>query len=427
LNNLLYEHQYGFQKNRSTEHNLTHLTNYIFSAINDKKFCIGLFLDLKKAFDVCSHQILLKKLPKYGINGLSLQWFASYLKDRQQKVDVEGVTSSTNTFNISVIQGSILGPILFLIYINDLYSASKLLKLMFADDTAGLASDKNLSTLVENVNAELKKIARWFRSNKMAVNVSKTKFIIFHTKGRVVDNNIQLIYDDNEPNENNPALIKPIERIHSNHQVKSSRSYKLLGIHLDENLTFDYHTQSTITKLNRSLYCISKTKNFLPKPALKSLYYALIHSHLTYCPIITSCATAKNIKKISQLQKKAIRIISGKQYHAHTNPIFKELRILPYTSHIRYAKLLFMHSVVNKYSPKSFYNTWQTNMNREPTHNLRNQDDIPLPHPRIELFKRSPLYTLPYEWNKLGGDRFQQNKTTFRIAIKNTIFEEIPN
>ena len=100
---------------------------------------------------------------------------------------------------------------------------------------------------------------------------------------------------------------------------------------------------------------------------------------------------------------------------------------MPYTSHIRYAKLLFMHSVVNKYSPKSFYNTWQTNMNREPTHNLRNQDDIPLPHPRIELFKRSPLYTLPYEWNKLGGDRFQQNKTTFRIAIKNTIFDEIPN
>ncbi len=92
-----------------------------------------------------------------------------------------------------------------------------------------------------------------------------------------------------------------------------------------------------------------------------------------------------------------------------------------------YGYLLFMHSVVNKYSPKAFYNTWQTNMNREPTHNLRNQDDIPLPHPRIELFKRSPLYTLPYEWNKLGGDRFQQNKTTFRIAIKNTIFDKIPN
>jgi hypothetical protein len=178
-----------------------------------KKFCIGIFLDLKKAFDVCSHRILLKKLPKYGINGLTLEWFTSYLKDRQQKVNVNGAVSSANTFNISVIQGSILGPILFLIYINDLYTSSKLFKVMFADDTAGLACNKNLILLVEHVNTELKKIARWFRANKMAMNVSKTKFIIFHT--------IELKYDDNEPHENNPNLIKFIERIHTHRQNPS--------------------------------------------------------------------------------------------------------------------------------------------------------------------------------------------------------------
>jgi hypothetical protein len=216
----------------------------------------------------------------------------------------------------------------------------------------------------------------------MAMNVGKTKFIIFHTKGKIINNNIQLKYDDNEPDKNNTDLIKYIERIHTRHQNPSLRSYKLLGIYLDENLTFDFHTQATITKLNRSLFCINKVKNILPKPALKSLYYALIHSHLSYCPIITSCASNKNIKKISNT-KKAMRIISGKQYHTHTNPLFKEYKILPYTSHIQYSKILFMHSVVYKYSPKSFANTWENNNGQEQPHNFRNQNHFQIPFPRI--------------------------------------------
>jgi hypothetical protein len=178
---------------------------------------------------------------------------------------------------------------------NNQYSAFSLFKLIFVDDTAGLASNKNLTTLVENVIIARKKVARWLRSNKIAVNVSKTKFIIFHTKGNIINGNIQLVYDDNEPGEQNPLLIKHIERVHSNHPTKNLRSKKLLGSHLAKNLAFDYPAQATITKLNRSLYCIYKSKNFQPKPALKSLYYALIHSHLTYCLIITSCAATKNI------------------------------------------------------------------------------------------------------------------------------------
>jgi methylaspartate ammonia-lyase len=102
---LQYEHQYGFQRNKSTQQNLTILTNYIYSALNDKKFCIGVFLDLRKAFDVCSHTILLKKLRKYGIHGKTLEWFASYLQDRKQKVDINGHLYSDLTFNISGYPG----------------------------------------------------------------------------------------------------------------------------------------------------------------------------------------------------------------------------------------------------------------------------------------------------------------------------------
>ncbi len=178
-NDLLYLHQYGFLPNRSSEQNLIQIINYISDALNDNMFCIGIFLDLKKAFDVCSHEILLKKLQKMGIRGTTYNWFASYLSNRAQCVDINGQFSDFLALYISVIQGSTLGPILFLCYINDFCSASTLFSLLFADDTTGLAKGKVLSELTEYVNTEVQKIALWYRANKMAVNTSKTKFIVF--------------------------------------------------------------------------------------------------------------------------------------------------------------------------------------------------------------------------------------------------------
>ena len=173
-NNLLYEHQYGFQKNKSTEHSLIHAVNHIGKAFNENKFCVGVFFDLKKAFDVCSHDILLMKLEKMGIVGTALNWFRSYLKDRTQIVDINGSFSNERQIKISILQGSILGPILFLCYINDLFSVTNLLTLMFADDTFGLKSDSDIVNLIDSVNIEIKKMAVWFKANKLAVNISKT-------------------------------------------------------------------------------------------------------------------------------------------------------------------------------------------------------------------------------------------------------------
>jgi hypothetical protein len=111
--------------------------------------------------------------------------------------------------------------------------------------------------LIERVNGEIKKIARWFRSNKMAVNIGKTKFIIFHTKGKPIDQTIELNYDDNEPNQSDPSLVHKIERFHTSHQNPQCRAYKILGVYMDETLSFDFHTNHIITKLNRSLFCIN--------------------------------------------------------------------------------------------------------------------------------------------------------------------------
>jgi hypothetical protein len=298
---------------------------------------------------------------------------------------------------------------------------------MFADDTASVGSDSDIGSLVNKINTELAKLARWFRANKMAVNVEKTKFILFHTKGKQFDPNLVKIYfNDNEPNQNLPSLITELERYHDNHENKNKQAYKLLGVYFDEHLSFDNHIDKLTCKLNKSLFCINRAKHFLNKNSLITLYYALIHSHLTYCPIIVSCTTAKNINKITKIQKKAIRIVTGNKYNTHTNPVFKELAILPYTKLIEYSKSMFMHSIEYKYAPSSFNNTWQKNHNRvDHDHNLRNDNSFALPAPRIELFKRSPLYSLPLTWNNLNTIKLQGNRTTFKIGLKENLLAEL--
>ena len=172
IDKLKYPKQFGFQRNKNTKQNLLNVVNFISKAINEGQFCIGIFLDLRKAFDVCNHKILFKKLINKGILGKSLDWFKSYLTGRRQVVAVNGYKSSPESIDMSVIQGSILGPILFLVYIDDLPSSSLLETFLFADDTQGLKAGKNLPELIDDVNAELKKWAQWFRSNKMAVNTN---------------------------------------------------------------------------------------------------------------------------------------------------------------------------------------------------------------------------------------------------------------
>ena len=424
-NNLIYKHQYGFQRNKSTEHNLVHVINFISNAFNDNKYTIGVFFDLKKAFDVCSHEILLLKLKKIGISGTTYEWFRTYLSNRTQKTYINNNFSSDKPIPISVLQGSILGPILFLININDLHSVTSLFISMFADDTFTAASDHDLPSLISHVNMEINKIAIWFRSNKMAVNTSKTKFIIFHPKGKKINIPINIIFNENEHDENNPLLITPLERIHNSHTNPNLRAYKLLGIYLDENLTFNFHTNYLLSKLNRSLFCINRAKNFLTFHALKSLYFALIHSHLSYCPIILSCASPSNISKIHKLQKKAIRTITKSSYNAHTGPLFRLNGILPYDKILQQAKLHFMHSIVHNYAPASFSDTWITNSQRDPHYNLRNKDDYVIPYPRIDMFKRFTPYSLPSLWNATDDIKLQPNKHTFRYSVKTQLLSEI--
>lgn len=397
-NELLYNHQYGFLPKKSTEHNLLHIVNFITKALNNGEYCIGVFLDLKKAFDVCSHEILLKKLLRMGIRGTAHTWFSNYLSGRSQRVEINGSLSDSLDLDISVIQGSILGPILFLCYINDFWKATTLFSVLFADDTTCLAKGQHLYELTNYVNEELKKIANWFRSNKMAVNATKTKFIIFRTRGKRI-NPLDCVvkYNNNEiGQQEDPNLIHEIERVHNEGNTKH---FKLLGVLFDEYISFDDHISSLCVKISKSIFCINRIKHFIRPEALKMLYYSMVHPHIMYCLNVYSCANSTSLNKLRIKQKEAIRIISRAGYRDHTAPLFAQLKILPLDMQIRHAMAKFMHQFSFNKLPISFADTWTTNRQRTPDRELRNADQLYVPPHNFASLKRLPLFTFPRAWN----------------------------
>ena len=206
----------------------------------------------------------------------------------------------------------------------------------------------------------------------MAVNVSKTKYIIFRTREKSIGSNVgDILFNNNEIGiENDISNIFKLERVCLDNPIPEHRTYKLLGVYFDEYLSFDKHISNICAKLSKANFCIKRASNKLSTKSLKALYYALIHPHLLYCINIISCTSAKNVSRIAKLQKKAIRIITKSKINDHTSPLFLSNKILPFEQLIYQNKLLFMHSVHYDYAPKSFQNIFLKNVNRDITTNL---------------------------------------------------------
>lgn len=421
-NNLIYNKQFGFQAKNSTLHPLVHICDYIGKALNNNEYVVGVFLDLKKAFDLVDHSILLKKLQRMGIRKNALKWFESYLNNRKQYVMVNGKLSSFYILiDMSVPQGSILGPILFLIYINDLPNSNNLLQFLFADDTTGLEKGKNLPEVIRTVNFELQKLGIWLRANKLAINTSKTKVMIFHQKGKPVPD-VKVYFNNNDIGSNDTSLIHELEIINNDSPCPNIR---MLGVLFDENLTFKYHVDSLKSKISYSLFLLNSAKNTLSSNSLKLIYYALIHSHLVYCLPIFSIANKKTLDSLFTLQKRAIRIICKARYNDHTQPLFFKLKILPLDL-LKYQQIYhFMHAYEHNYLPISFNNFFSRNSEMNKILNLRNDNDIHIPFVRLSFLDKFPFVAFANIWNELPTYYKSLPLEDFRPMVKEYLFEKI--
>ena len=299
----------------------------ISSSIDKCESTVGLFIDLSKAFDTVDHQILLNKLYHYGIRGIAFNWFSSYLSDRQQYVQYNGVNSSRRCIKCGVPQGSILSPLLFLVYINNMCNVSKILDLiLFADDTNVFFSHKNVDVIQKILNDELPKLSDRCNANKLSVNLKKSKFMIFRPrqKRQTLDINLEI----------NHCAIE---------QVKETVFW---GVILDETFSWKPHTgiANVARKISKSIGVIYKASFCLPTSSLLTLYYSLVCPYLVYCVSVWGSTYPSNLKRILLLQKKVVRIISGSAFDAHTEPIFKQLKILKLCDIFRFqvGKIMFL-------------------------------------------------------------------------------------
>ena len=299
--------QFGFRKSMGTETALTHYIDHIQNELNKENYTISVFMDLSKAFDVICHNILKMKLQHYGFRGKFLEFLLNFIKDRQYFVNINGKNSKTKTVNMGVPQGSTLGPLLFLLYINDMSYASILLFLIqFADDSTITYSSDNLDKTIAEMQNEFKKVLDWLNANKLIINLSKTHLMLFTNRDR-------------------PETISLTV---NNQTINEIKETKFLGVIVDNKLIWDTHINHISKKSSKSVSILKMLRYTFPKNVLKTLYYSLIYPYFNYCNLVWGSAAGMHLQTLIVLQKKAARIISKVGYLDHTEHLFKEHNML---------------------------------------------------------------------------------------------------
>ena len=393
---ILNDNQFGFRKNLSAELAIHELTDKISRAIDDHKITVGIFLDLSKAFDTVNHNILLDKLEHYGIRGTPLTWFKSYLTNRVQYVSIDDESSAHLLVRCGVPQGSILGPLLFILYINDLQAVTDLDLIMFADDTNIFATGLTKNAMVGKLNLDLNLISDWFAANLLSLNLNKTCYMIFGNKQNLnLDLDIRI---------NNQKLIRTYET-------------KFLGVIITTDLKWGRHVDMIVNKMSKVVGIFRKIRYKLNSVVLKQLYHTLLEPYITYCSSIwASPHKTVKLNRVLLLQKSAIRIISHSHYIAHTNPLFSSLKILKVYDIAKTAILVLMHKSRNNTLPHKFQTYFQLTSQIH-SYCTRGAEKYAIPYARTRCRSNSIQVIGPRLWNLLPST-LQEIKTLQRFKLK---------
>ena len=303
--NIITPTQYGFKPGSTTVDCLIDLIEEISTSLDQGDYAVSIFLDLSKAFDTVNHSILLSKLSFYGIQKPHIDWFKSYLNKRKQRVFVNGNISDTMPISSGVPQGSILGPLLFLIYINDFSESSDIFSMrLFADDPSLTASAKNIDELLLKINKELPNIYDWLCANKLTLNLRKTKYLIFQPRQKVDYN-----------------LLPPLSI--AGQCLEQVSKIKYLGIYIDSHLSWHDHIDYVCDKVSKSINIMTKIKSYLGNQCLTSIYYSLVYPYLIYGCLLWGNNYDNPLSQLIRLQNNAVRIMIDVPLQDHITPHYR--------------------------------------------------------------------------------------------------------
>lgn len=390
--NILNKNQFGFQNSKNTSDAILAFLEKKYLNLNDGEAVGAVFCDFSKAFDCVNHEILLQKLLCYGFRGNFFNWIKSYLSERTQVVKTFGEISDVAEINCGVPQGSVLGPVLFLLYINDLATVDiQGTFTLFADDTTILWHSKNANSLRDTIKSDICKVKKWCDSNSLVFNINKTNILTF--KFTYHD-----LFLDNQPIEN---------KSHT----------KFLGLHIDEKLKFDVHVSNLSKKLASGCYAVRITSNELGFKAAKMAYFSLIESHLRYGIPFWGMCSQHSLNTVFVLQKRALRYLCKAKPRDHCKPLFIAHKILTLACIFILETVCLIH--------KKKLNTLHTDP--LPEYNTRQalNSILPLPIPRSTLTKHSVIYESKKIYNHVPlSFRSMTQLKTFRKAMKDILIQK---
>ena len=380
---LLHPHQFGFRAFHNVTHPLLLFTDKILHSQNKNMFNITTFLDLKKAFCTVEFDILLDKLKYFGIENLELEFFKNYLKRSQFTLAGKTISEVLKMF-LGLPQGTCIAPLLFLLYINDLPQASAFFTLLFADDTTLQLEADSIDQLFSTATTELVKIQEWFSSNKLTLNIKKTKFMIFFPENQA---------------QTYPNLAMGSSLISRAGSGLEEQAIRFLGVWVDETLSFKHHIAKIKIKLSLAIYQLAQCKNNTPLSIKLGVYHSLFESHVRFGASVYGSASESDLHELFIQQKSAVRLLTSSHSKAHTDPIFYNLKILKLSDLLKLERIILVHKYKHGHLPRAFTNSFLPSINSIGRRGDPNDYSYPAKLDKNNI--RLPTNLLISSWNQL--------------------------